>query len=265
MKTTRSGLVWVSLAAALALCFFMWEVSRGFRTVLASSIATVSSVFGQTGAVNTPVTTTDISTPTNPSAGLTRWYTKGGALCSLSPAGSENCTGAASGNVMNGTANQVGYYAATGNTISPFGPCGAGTTFAGNGSAVAPSCSSNLSIRSVGGSFDGGGSALTSGKTTYVTVPFACTIAGYNILVDTGTASFDVWKIATGTAIPTVANTIISGTSYLAISSGTALHSTSTAALTSTTVSANDIIGVHLQATASATFAQLLLQCNAGS
>lgn len=130
--------------------------------------------------------------------------------------------------------------------------------------ATPPSASSNSLIRSLGGGFDGGGSALTSGptSTTYFTVPFACTIAGYNITVDTGTLSFDVWKVATGTAIPTVSNSILTG-GFLAISSGTALHSASTSLFTTTTVSANDIFGVNIEAVSSATKASLILQCNA--
>jgi hypothetical protein len=191
----------------------------GHRNVIASGIAVVTSVFGQVGAVNIPVTTTDISTPSAPASGKTIWYTKSGSLCSENPSASEVC-------------------------ISSSGP------------------TSNQNIRSWGGSFDGGGSALSSGKTTYVTVPFACTIAAYNILVDTGTASFDVWKVATGTAIPTVANTILSG-GFLAISSGTALHSTTLTDFTTTTVSANDIVGINLEAVSGATFAQLVVQCNA--
>lgn len=59
--------------------------------------APVTSVFGATGAVNIPVTTTDISTPANPSAGNTKWYTKAGTLCSLNPSGTENCTGSGGG------------------------------------------------------------------------------------------------------------------------------------------------------------------------
>ena len=121
---------------------------------------------------------------------------------------------------------------------------------------------SNTLIRSIGGGFDGGGSALSTGGVTYFTVPFACTIAAYNITVDTGTISFDVWKIGTGTAIPTVSNTILSG-GYLALSTGTALHSTSTALFTTTTVSADDIFGIDIEAVSSATKASLILQCNA--
>jgi hypothetical protein len=122
----------------------------------------------------------------------------------------------------------------------------------------------NQDIRSIGGGFDGGGSALTGGSTatTYFTVPFACTIAGYNITVDTGTISFDVWKIATGIAIPTVSNTILTG-GYLALSTGTALSSSSTSLFTTTTVSANDIFGINIEAVSSATKASLILQCNA--
>lgn len=192
------------------------------RDAIASGIAVVTSVFGQVGAVNIPVTTTDISTPGSPPAsGKTTWYTKGGSLCSLSPADSENC-------------------------ISSSGP------------------SSNQNIRSFGATFDGGGSALSSGKTTYVTVPFACTIAAFNILVDTGTVSFDVWKVATGTAIPTVSNSILSG-GFLSLSTGTALHSTTLTDFTTTTVSANDIVGVNIEAVSGPTFAQLVLQCNATS
>lgn len=264
MKLLRSGLVWISLAAGLALCFFMWEVSRGFRTVLASSIATVSSVFGQTGIVNIPVTTTDIATPGSPpAAGKTIWYTKAGLFCSLSPSNSENCTGSTAGLFY-----QTVETAGTPLTQQPALNFVSGMSCVNNGGSSRTDCTptggtANQNIRSVGGSFDGGGSALTSGKTTYVTMPIACTLAGYNILADTGTASFDIWKVATGTAIPTVANTIISGTSYLALVTGTALHSTSTSSLTTTAVAANDIFGIHLQAVSGATFTQVTLQCNA--
>ena len=123
--------------------------------------------------------------------------------------------------------------------------------------------SANQNIRSFGGGFDGGGTALTSGATTYVTVPFACTIAAWNITVDTGTITFDIWKIATGTAIPTIANTI-TASALPALSTGTAIHSTTLTGWT-TAVSANDIVGVEINAVASATKASLVVQCNATS
>lgn len=122
---------------------------------------------------------------------------------------------------------------------------------------------SNQNVRSFGAAFDGGGTALTTAKVAYITVPFSCTITGYNITADAGTIDFDVWKIATGTAIPTVANTIISMSSYLALSTGTAVHSTSTAALTTTAVTAFDIIGIKIHAVATATLASLVIPCTA--
>ena len=122
---------------------------------------------------------------------------------------------------------------------------------------------SNTLIRTIGGGFDGGGTALTSGATatTYFTIPFACTISAWNITVDTGTITFDVWKIATGTAIPTSTNSI-TASALPAISTGTALHSTTLTGWT-TSVSANDIFGVNINTVSSATKASLTLQCNA--
>jgi hypothetical protein len=122
--------------------------------------------------------------------------------------------------------------------------------------------SANQNIRSIGAGFSGGGSALTTGAVAYVTAPPACTIAAYNITIDTGTISFDVWKVATGTTIPTVSNTILTG-GYLSISSGTAIHSSSTALFTTTTSAANDIYGFEVEAVSGATVASIVLQCNA--
>lgn len=104
------------------------------------------------------------------------------------------------------------------------------------------------------------GSALTTSQVSYVTVPFACTIAAYNILVDAGTITLKTWKIATGTAIPTVANSI--STSGVSISSGTAIHSTTVTDFTTTTVTANDIMAAAITAVTTAKFVNFTLQCN---
>lgn len=145
--------------------------------------------------------------------------------------------------------------------------CSTGTTCTIAGTTVTLKAagvpSTNSLIRSIGAGFDGGGSALTSGSTstTYFTVPFACTLSAFNITVDTGTITFDVWKIATGTAIPTVANTI-TASALPAISTGTAVHSTTLTGWT-TAVSANDVFGININAVSGATKASLILQCNA--
>lgn len=104
------------------------------------------------------------------------------------------------------------------------------------------------------------GSALTTSEVAYVTVPFACTIAAYNILVDAGTITLKTWKIATGTAIPTSANSI--STSGVSISSGTAIHSTTVSDFTSTAVAANDIVAAAITAVSTAKFVNFTLQCN---
>jgi len=168
----------------------------------------------------------------------------------------------ASANVLGSNSSKQLVSATAANVVSTFSSC-SGTQYLGaDGACHNSTGTSNQNIRTIGAGFDGSGSALSSGKTVYFTVPYACTVAGYNITADTGTVSFDIWKVATGTAIPTVSNTILTG-GYLALSSGTALHSTSTSLFTTTAVSANDIVGVNLEAVSSATIVSLVIQCNA--
>lgn len=114
--------------------------------------------------------------------------------------------------------------------------------------------------RVFGAGFVNGGSALVAGASTYFTIPYACTISAWNITVDAGTATIDIWKIATGTAIPTVTNTIVASAAP-AISTGTALHSTTLTGWT-TSVTANDIFGINLKTVATATQATLNVQCD---
>jgi hypothetical protein len=116
--------------------------------------------------------------------------------------------------------------------------------------------------RGFGGSFDGGGVALTAGKTVYTTIPFACTDVAWNITVDAGTATVDVWRKATGTAIPTAGDAITgTGAGRPAIAANTAIHSTNLTGWSSTAMAKNDIIGVNLQAVATATYVNLLVEC----
>lgn len=121
----------------------------------------------------------------------------------------------------------------------------------------------SATAHSFGATFDGGGTVLTGGTTTarYLVVPYSCTIIGWNIMVDTGTATFKLWRIATGgTAIPTNSNSI--NTSGVAIASGTLLRSTTTSDFTSTAIVTNDVIGVNLSAvTGSPTLASFGVQC----
>lgn len=127
---------------------------------------------------------------------------------------------------------------------------------------IAPSdLPSNTKVRDFGTTFgDTGGSALSSGSVVYFTVPYTCTIGAWNITVDAGTVTFDIWKIGTGSAIPTVTNTI-TASAKPALASGTALHSTSMSGWT-TSVSANDIFGIQLNTVATAKYAEIDLECD---
>ena len=116
------------------------------------------------------------------------------------------------------------------------------------------------SHRAFGYTFNGAGTALTSGQTGYLTVPFSCTISAWNMSVDTGTATVDVWKIASGTGLPTISNTITASATP-AIASNNSLHSTTLTGWT-TAVAANDIVGINLKATASATVVNLTVECD---
>jgi hypothetical protein len=104
------------------------------------------------------------------------------------------------------------------------------------------------------------GTALTTGLTRYQPVPFGCSIVGWNILVDAGTATVKVWKKATGTAIPTVSDSI--STSGLAISTGTNLKSTTLSDFTATTVTAWDIVAVNITAVATAKYLNFTMECD---
>jgi hypothetical protein len=140
-----------------------------------------------------------------------------------------------------------------------FGAVNLGTDV--TGTLAASSLPSNTKVRSFGTTFgDTGGSALTSGSVVYFTVPYTCTISAWNATVDAGTVTFDIWKIATGTAVPTVTNTI-TASALPAISTGTALHSTTLTSWT-TSVSANDIVGIQLKTVATAKYAELDVECD---
>jgi hypothetical protein len=208
---------------------------------------------------------------------------------------SESCT--ALPTTITGTANQITASASTGAiTLSiPTNPTLPGTTtgtfsgsLTGNASTATAlagnpaDCSSNqfanaiaangdLSCAGVtasqvsgiphpfGASFDGGGSAIAADKTAYFHLPYDCTVQATNILVDTGTLTFKMWKIAAGTAKPTVANVI--NTSGISISSGTNIRSTTLSDFTSTTVTARDIGAITLTAVSGATQATITLEC----
>jgi len=147
-----------------------------------------------------------------------------------------------------GGTNQTTYttgdilYASAANTLSKLAPGTSGTVLTSNGAGVAPS------YQAAGAQKRGVGCVATAiGKTIgYAVFPQAGTITAWNIVVLSGTATFKVWKVATGTASPTVSNSI--NTSGVSITTGTAIRSTTLTDFTITTVTANDIFAFQMTA-----------------
>jgi hypothetical protein len=106
--------------------------------------------------------------------------------------------------------------------------------------------------RTLGVTIDGAGSVCSTGQKGYIIAPFGGTITAWSITAvgASPTCTLDVWKIAAGTALPTVANTIM-GTKP-ALSTGNAVRSTTRTGWT-TTFSVGDIFGFNLDAVSTAT------------
>lgn len=115
------------------------------------------------------------------------------------------------------------------------------------------------SSHSVNAYFGGAGATLTAGATVYVVAPASCTILNWSILLDTGTATVDVWK-TTGSALPTISNTITASTTP-ALTTGVKAASSTLTGWT-TAVTTGDVVAVNLKIVSSATFVSFALACN---
>jgi hypothetical protein len=111
---------------------------------------------------------------------------------------------------------------------------------------------------SFSGSFDGMGSVVLISTRTFFRIPKGGVITGWSIVAEgtSPTATFDVWRIASGTALPTVANTIM-GTKPSLVT-GNAVTSTTMTGWT-TSFNADDIFCINVDACLAATKLQLLL------
>jgi len=174
----------VTIGFAIFFLLLAWCGRDGVRSVSASGIAAVSSVFSQVGAVNIPVTTTDISTPSAPASGKTVWYTKAGTLCALSPASSETCTGSGGG----GGLTRSGYYLTDGTNffIGPYlvpvtKPVAANFSWVNQGTASEATNNGALTLTFPGKAGPSLALRITPiGATTSATILFACTTAQVN-------------------------------------------------------------------------------------
>ena len=105
----------------------------------------------------------------------------------------------------------------------------------------------NARLKVIGGTSFGPGATVATGKMYgYFTAPYAGTITGWSISADAGTCTIKTWKVANGSAVPTVSNNI--STSGVALSSGTHVRSSDVSDFTSVAITAGDIIAFNISA-----------------
>ena len=222
---------------------------KKIRLLIASALLSVGMCFGQGG--QTTVIRHSASLPTACQVGDTYMYINGGVasfyINTAITAGP--CTWSAGGLTMP-------------LTFSGASTVPAGASLASSGGTISANQYKGAALnRTIGFSFGTpGGTALSTGVLGYLTVPFACSITGWSIQVDAGTATVKTLKVAAGTAIPTLGSNSIS-TSGVAISTGTVVQSTTVTDFTTTVVTANDIVAADLITTSGVGYINFQLVC----
>jgi hypothetical protein len=123
----------------------------------------------------------------------------------------------------------------------------------------------NITLSAGKGTPDRTGPNLTAAMIGYAVAPAACSLgvsgqSSYYLMVDGGTATVAVLKVAAGTALPTYASNSISMSGW-SISTGTVVENTNLSDLTTTTINAGDILGFYLTAASGVTFVQVGVTC----
>lgn len=115
-----------------------------------------------------------------------------------------------------------------------------------------------ITVSNFGGNFDGQGGVVLVGTKVYFRIPRSGTITGWSIVAEgsSPTCTIDVWKIASGTTLPAVGNTIM-GTKP-ALSTGNAIESTTLTGW-NTSFTADDIFCINIDACSNATKISFLL------
>jgi hypothetical protein len=112
---------------------------------------------------------------------------------------------------------------------------------------------------SFGITIDGGGSAITTGQKGYITIPYDCTITGWEILADvSGSIVVDVWKDTYANFPPTSGDTI-AGSEKPTLSSAVKNQDNLLSTWT-TSVSANDIIAFNVDSASTLTRVNLTIK-----
>lgn len=98
------------------------------------------------------------------------------------------------------------------------------------------------------GSFSGGGAPIPAGLVCYLVIPKGGVVTAWNILIDQGTCTIQIWRAPTGSALPSSGNSITPV--GISISSGNAIRSTDMSFFSSTTLNQWDIVGIYIAAVA---------------
>lgn len=134
-------------------------------------------------------------------------------------------------------------------------------TFAELDTIVANKSLANMTVRSVGITIDGGGSAITTGVKGFIEIPYACTISRNTVLLaQSGSIVIDVWKDTYANYPPTVADTITASAKPTVTTATKSQDATLTGWTTS--VTAGDILGFNVDSITTATRAHLILKCD---
>ncbi len=221
-----------------------------------ANVGTVTSVATNNGVTGGTITTTG-------TIGLAS-VSNNTALCNNSGSSAvpttANCTVTGTGNLVLASSPTL--------TTAALGSSTATTQTANtNNTDVATTAyvdSANLKNREVIFGLDGGGSALTAGKIIYrANSPCAGTITGaYLVGSPSGSAVVDVWKIAAGSSLPTVTNTI--DASDLPTLSSANVYTDTTLTGWTTTVTAGDMWAIKLNSASTVTSLNLIIdiRCN---
>jgi hypothetical protein len=106
-----------------------------------------------------------------------------------------------------------------------------------------------------GAGFDGQGSVILTGTKTYFRMPTAGTLTSWSITCEgtSPTCTIDIWRVAAGTALPVLGDSIIGAGVKPALSTGNSVTSTTFTSWTSTTFAADDVVCVNVFACSAAT------------
>ncbi len=157
-----------------------------------------------------------------------------------------------------GLLTQIATDTFTGRTIT----AGAGIAVSdGDGVSGNPtiSASGNVLAAAFGITIDGGGTAITTGVKGYITVPYAMTVTGWDILADQpGSIIIDVWKDSYANFPPTAADTI-AGTEKPTLSSAQKNQDNALSTWT-TAVSAGDVIAFNVDSATTVTKVSVIVK-----